>query len=205
MDFCGCWRIGRQKYKDCRFAIADCQLKTKSAIGNRQSAIYQIPGSAQRKPCEPRQAGNGATVATAACVAGKSGVWPFLFPLRSRAMTKIFVATGFVLSLSLSVLAQTESRADILKKIEAKRAELATLEKQFLSPSEEDRARYAEFLNQPDTGLIRLLPREKFDTATFTENNKSITIRGGGAYYSFARLTHEYGYGSDIELAKGKL
>jgi len=120
-------------------------------------------------------------------------------------MTKIFVATGFVLSLSISVLAQTESRADILKKIEAKRAELATLEKQFLSPSEEDRARYAEFLNQPDTGLIRLLPREKFDTATFTENNKSITIRGGGAYYSFARLTHEYGYGSDIELAKGKL
>jgi hypothetical protein len=38
--------------------------------------IYQIPGSAQRKPCEPRQAGNGATVATAACVAAKSGVWP---------------------------------------------------------------------------------------------------------------------------------
>ncbi|MEA2203471.1 MAG: hypothetical protein QOE77_247 [Blastocatellia bacterium] len=37
---------------------------------------YQIPGSAQRLPCEPRQAGNGATVATAACVAGKSGVWP---------------------------------------------------------------------------------------------------------------------------------
>src|SRR6185503_13635452 len=122
MDFCGCWRIGRQKYKDCRFAIADCQLKTKSAIGNRQSAIYQIPGSAQRKPCEPRQAGNGATVATAACVAGKSGVWPL--PVRSRAMTKIFVATGFVLTLSLSafsIFAQTQSREDILKNIEAKR------------------------------------------------------------------------------------
>ncbi|HET9713833.1 MAG TPA: hypothetical protein VFP64_18245 [Pyrinomonadaceae bacterium] len=123
-------------------------------------------------------------------------------------MTKIFVATGFVLSLSLSafsVFAQTESREDILKKIEAKRAELATLEKQFLSPSEEDRVRHAEFLNQPDTGLIRLLPREKYDTATFKENKKSITIRGGGAYYSFARLTQEYGYGSDIELAKGTL
>src|SRR5215216_1597609 len=123
-------------------------------------------------------------------------------------MTKIFVATGFVLTLSLSafsVFAQTESRDDILKKIEAKRAELSTLEKQFLSPSEEDQASHAEFLNQPDTGLIRLLPREKYDTATFRENKKSITIRGGGAYYSFARLTHEYGYGSDIELARGTL
>jgi hypothetical protein len=48
---------------------------------NRQLAIenalgYQTSGSAQRLPCEPRQAGNGATVATAACVAGKSEVWP---------------------------------------------------------------------------------------------------------------------------------
>jgi hypothetical protein len=123
-------------------------------------------------------------------------------------MTKIFVATGFVLTLSLSafsVFAQTDSRDDILKKIEAKRAELATLEKQFLSPSEEDRASHAEFLNQPDTGLIRLLPREKYDTANLKEEKKSITIPGGGAYYSFARLTHEYGYGSDIELAQGML
>jgi len=120
-------------------------------------------------------------------------------------MIKVFVATGFVLTLSLSAFAQTQSRDDILKKIESKRAELATLEKQFLSPSEEDQASHAEFLNQPDTGLIRLLPREKYDTATFKDNKKSITIRGGGAYYSFARLTHEYGYGSDIELANGML
>jgi hypothetical protein len=123
-------------------------------------------------------------------------------------MTKIFVAIGFVLTLSLSafsVFAQTESRDDILKKIESKRAELATLEKQFLAPSAEDQATHAEFLNQPDTGLIRLLPREKYDTANLKEEKKSITIPGGGAYYSFARLTHEYGYGSDIELAKGTL
>jgi len=123
-------------------------------------------------------------------------------------MTKIFVAIGFVLSLSLSafsVFAQTESRDDILKKIESKRAELATLEKQFLAPSAEDQATHAEFLNQPDTGLIRLLPREKYDTANLKEEKKSITIPGGGAYYSFARLTHEYGYGSDIELDKGML
>jgi hypothetical protein len=123
-------------------------------------------------------------------------------------MVKLFVAAGFVLTLLLSafsVFAQTQSRDDILKKIESTRAELATLEKQFLSPSEEDQASHAEFLNQPDTGLIRLLPREKFDTAAYKDNKKSITIPGGGAYYSFARLTHEYGNGSDIELANGRL
>ncbi len=52
------------------------------ATQNRQSEIgnvltsYQTSGSAQRSAGEPRQAGNGATVAKRACVAGKSGVWP---------------------------------------------------------------------------------------------------------------------------------
>jgi len=55
--------------------------KNKIPIANWQSAIdsaliaYQTSGSAQRSSCEPRQAGNGATVATTACVAGKSEVW----------------------------------------------------------------------------------------------------------------------------------
>jgi hypothetical protein len=28
-----------------------------------------------------------------------------------------------------------------------------------------------------------------------------VTINGGGAYYSFSHLSHEYGYGSDLELS----
>ena len=36
-------------------------------------------------------------------------------------------------------------------------------------------------------------------------HSAKLTIHGGGAYYSFARLTHEYGYGSDIELSSGYL
>ena len=40
---------------------------------------------------------------------------------------------------------------------------------------------------------IKLLPRGKYpDTA--------VGIREAGAYYSFTRKTHEYNYGSDIEL-----
>ena len=88
-------------------------------------------------------------------------------------MKKIFIAMAFstVMLSSLSVFAQTQSREDLLKEIAAKRTELAKvetelakLEKAFLSPSEKDRAAYANFLRQPDTGLIRLYPRETYDS-----------------------------------------
>ena len=108
-------------------------------------------------------------------------------------------------SLSVVVLAQPSSRDDVLKDIAAKRAELQQLEDQFLAPAEEDQATYKEFLAQPDTGLIRLLPRELYESEVYKKNRKTLTIRGGGAYFSFARLTHEYGYGSDLELQSGYL
>ena len=121
-------------------------------------------------------------------------------------MTKIFVIVVFLMSLavaSMNALAQSESRDDLLKEIVTKRTELTALEKKFLAPSTEDRAAYPELLRQPDTGLIRLLPRETYDDNY--KNKKSLTLRGGGAYYSFSRLTHEYGQGSDIGLEMGYL
>jgi len=117
-------------------------------------------------------------------------------------MKRIFAASLLVAVSSFIAFGQTPSRAEVLNDIETKRAELAKLETQFLSPSAEDRSAYAEFLAQPGTGLIRLLPREKFDS---TPSKSVMTIRGGGAYYSFTRLTHEYGYGSDLELYSGYL
>ena len=123
-------------------------------------------------------------------------------------MKKIYVTTGFLatfLLASLTGFAQTQSRSDIQKQIEAKRAELESLEQLYLAPSEDDRADHAGFLQQPNTGLIRLLPREKFDSEMYKENKPTITMRGGGAYYSFARLTHEYGNGSDLSLERGVL
>jgi len=68
---------------------------------------------------------------------------------------------------------------------------------QLLPPSTEDLSSFAAFLSQPQTGLMRLMPREIYDGY--------LTARGGGAYYSFSRLTHEYGYGSDIGLEQGYL
>ncbi len=124
-------------------------------------------------------------------------------------MRRIFTATVFVtvlLALSQNVFAQSESRDDLLKQIEAKRAELTLLEKQLLEPSEQDRIAYADFLQQPNTGIARLLPREKHDDQAYQDLPKSgITIRGGGAYYSFTRLSHEYGNGTQIGFEQGQL
>jgi hypothetical protein len=119
-------------------------------------------------------------------------------------MKKIYLATGSMIVLVLSafsVLAQTQSRDDVIKDIEAKRAELAVLEQKVLAVADSDRSEFAAFLSQPKTGIIRLLPRETYDGNA----KRALAIRGGGAYYSFVRKTHEYGYGSDIELAQENL
>jgi len=121
-------------------------------------------------------------------------------------MKKIFTTLAFTaLALSaLPVAAQTQSRDDLLKQISAQRAELARLEKAFLSPSEEDLAKYQEFLRQSDTGLTRLLPRETFDSSS-APDKQALTIRGGGAFYSFKERTHEYINSTAIGLEHGYL
>ena len=118
-------------------------------------------------------------------------------------MKSIIAATLFIVTCSLSALGQSDSRAGLLKELETKRAELAKLEQMLLQAAAQDREAYAQFLAQPNTGLIRLLPRESFGEVP--NKPSKLTIRGGGAYYSFARLTHEYGYGSDIQLSQGTL
>jgi hypothetical protein len=122
---------------------------------------------------------------------------------------KRIISVAFA-AIALSILgtnafAQSRTRENVLNEIAAKRAELQTLEDQFLAPAKEDRAAYAEFLRQPDTGLIRLLPREVYESEVHKQNRKTISMRGGGAYYSFTRLSNEYGYGSDIGLERGFL
>jgi len=123
-------------------------------------------------------------------------------------MKKLSIVTGSIVALvfcALSTCAQTTSREDLIKEISAKRTELLSLENAFLSPTDEDRARYADFLSTANTGLIRLLPREKYDADVKDGNKYKLMIRGGGSFYSFVRLTHEYGYGSDIGLYDGWL
>jgi hypothetical protein len=120
-------------------------------------------------------------------------------------MKNILIATGFIVTLtftSLTIVAQTQSREDILKEIATKRAELAKLEALILAPSDEDRAKYADFLKLPDTGLIRLLTRDGGDPV---DSKSALTIRGGGAYYSFQDHTNEYVNSSALSVEQGQL
>ena len=106
---------------------------------------------------------------------------------------------------SSTLLAQTKSREQLLDEIAARRNELQGLEQQFLAVSESDKAAYADLLVEPDTGIFRLLPREKFDSETYKKNEKTITMRGGGAYYSFAKKAHDPATGPDILLDHDQL
>jgi len=110
---------------------------------------------------------------------------------------QMMLSVLFVCACGIPALAQSVDRAQLEKEIQTAYEQIKAKEALFLHVTAEDKATYAEFLQQPNTGLIRLLPREKYDG--------KLSIRGGGAYYSFVRLTHEYGHGSDIELQQGKL
>jgi hypothetical protein len=115
-------------------------------------------------------------------------------------MTRLYTFAA-ILFLSLlccgSINAQSPDRAQMLQEMTSLRERLKEIEKQYIPPAPEDRAAFASFLQQPGTGIMRLLPREKFDGF--------LAMRGGGAYYSFTRLTNEYGYGSDVGLEQGQL
>ena len=117
----------------------------------------------------------------------------------------LLLAVLFVLGLTSDTLAQSKTREQMIDEIAAKRKELDKLEQEFLDVPDSDRVEFAQLLAQPHTGLIRLLPRDKFDTEGYKKLPRAITLRGGGAYYSFAQLTHEYGFGSDISLDQDRL
>src|SRR5882724_6270715 len=74
------------------------------------------------------------------------------------------------------------------------------VEKGPLAVSAQDRNYYAAFLAQPNTGLIRLLPRTN-PKSVFAYTGERPAIRGDGAYYSFHFRSHEYGSGSDLEFS----
>jgi len=126
-------------------------------------------------------------------------------------MKRILPSTLFGLSLfalfGINTFAQSPSREELLRQVETKHEELLKdlkkIEKQLLLPSEEDQLAYAEFLTQPGTGLIRLLPREIYDSYDHPE--KRLGLRGGGSYYSFTERNQEYGKGTQIGLEQGSL
>src|SRR5262245_41782048 len=92
-----------------------------------------------------------------------------------RQLCAVLTTTIFLL-FHINGPAQSDDRSKTIEEIGSLRKQLNEMEKLFLSPSAEDLAAYAEFLKQPNTGLIRLFPRGLYDDR--------LTIDGGGAYYS---------------------
>ena len=117
--------------------------------------------------------------------------------MSSRLMLLVVQACAVVLLVSIDGFSQLQDRAKAEREIEALREQLKQKELEFLAPSAEDRSAFAEFLRQPDTGLARLLPREKY--------RKKLTIREGGAYYSFTRLSNSYNEDPQIGVEQGML
>jgi hypothetical protein len=114
---------------------------------------------------------------------------------------RLLILCLVVVFATLPVTAQKSERGKILADIQNVREQLRQKEAQFLEPTKEERAAFASFLAQPGTGMTRLLPRETFDDAGPSKRSP-LTTRGGGSYYSFTNLTHEYGYGSDINFSR---
>lgn len=115
-------------------------------------------------------------------------------------MKKSLILTTLILLCSISALGQQPlGRTEMLREIDSLRSQLRERESAFLEPSGEDRAAFAEYLAAPNGGLMRLLPREDYD------NDQHLTVRGGGAYYSFSRLSHDYNKRPDIEFEQGHL
>src|SRR5262249_48750276 len=93
--------------------------------------------------------------------------------------------------------AQSTDRAQLPRQIEALRNEIKQKEALFLAPSDQDKATYAEFLTQRDTGICRLMPRGDYED--------KLLIRGGGAYYSFTQLSNSYDSDAQIQLERGQI
>ena len=114
-----------------------------------------------------------------------------------RIMFLTVQALAVILLSSVADIAQSQDRARIEKEIEGLREQLKQRELEFLSASAEDRVQFAEFLLQRDTGLARLLPREKY--------REKLNVREGGAYYSFTKLSNSYDRDPQIGLEQETL
>ncbi len=111
-----------------------------------------------------------------------------------------FMVFSFFLSVYLNASGQF-SRS-------SQRKPLSAEQKKLLAGSAEDQAKYANFLKQSDTGMIRLLPRVDYETSLTVSAQtpeRSLPIRGGGAFYSFGQKTHTFGPWSDICLQENIL
>jgi hypothetical protein len=154
--------------------------------------------------------------------------YEMIIPIQKRFVARLILATTIMIGWSISGAAQSptppppygpahvggydpiteefnrrQPRTFFPRRTYGPAKEARVVKNGLLAPSLHDRADHAAFLKQSDTGLVKLLPREVYDWRTYG-TEKHLKLPGGGAYYSFFYLLHEYGYGSDIELDHNK-
>jgi len=76
----------------------------------------------------------------------------------------------------------------------------ALLRKRLLAVGDALNNEFAPVLAEPNTGLARILRRERFEF----ESNEPLGIRGGGAYFSFTSRSHSYDDQPQLELQRGR-
>lgn len=111
------------------------------------------------------------------------------------------IVTGVLVQM-LGIDLPSESRIStereaLIREIEALRAQARAREGLLMAPSREDLVTHLDYVGCEDRGIIRLMPRGLYDSI--------LQINQAGAYYSFFRLVHDYGYGSDLSLEQGQL
>ena len=107
---------------------------------------------------------------------------------------KFILSIFTIILLSVTFAAAQElSREQKLQKVDELNKQIKQLEDNVISASAKD----LKAAQKDGFSAVRLMPREKYDG--------KLTIRGGGAFYSFAHKSSEYGSGSDIGLEQNYL
>jgi hypothetical protein len=101
----------------------------------------------------------------------------------------------FVITLTFVSIAnaQDSSREQKLQKIDALNNQIKVLETEILLPDIKD----SNEAEKKGFEVFRLMPRERYD--------HKLTVRGGGAYYSFSSKSHDYQSISQISLEQNHL
>jgi len=86
-------------------------------------------------------------------------------------------------------------RIESVNKLIEMRKEMLLLEGKLIAPATEDLDAYSDFLQEENTGMARLFPRNS------DNERRPLLVRGSGAYYQFKGQTNEYGYGNDVEYS----
>jgi hypothetical protein len=83
---------------------------------------------------------------------------------------------------------------------------MSAADKKFLAPSLEDRNAYANFLRQPDTGILRLVPLAEGRVVNINDLDKKkppVLYNGAASCYSFSKARYNCDHWAEISLKDG--